>query len=63
VQVQQIISDLPSSIQTLLFSATIPLEAFNVMDQFMRDPVRILVKPKELTLDGISQFYVNVEEE
>merc|ERR1719478_1546005 len=29
----------------------------------MRDPVRILVKRAELTLDGIKQFYVAVEKE
>merc|ERR1712244_116839 len=31
--------------------------------RFMRDPVRILVKDNELTLDGIKQFYVAVERE
>jgi superfamily II DNA/RNA helicase len=29
----------------------------------MRDPVRILVKQEELTLEGIRQFYINVEKE
>lgn len=29
----------------------------------MREPVRILVKKEELTLDGIKQFFVNVERE
>jgi len=29
----------------------------------MRDPVRILVKKDELTLEGIKQFYVSVEKE
>ena len=29
----------------------------------MRDPVRILVKKEELTLEGIRQFYVSVERE
>lgn len=28
--------------------------------KFMREPVRILVKRDELTLEGIKQFYVNV---
>merc|ERR1712178_182083 len=31
--------------------------------KFMRDPVRILVKRDELTLEGIQQFYVAVEQE
>ena len=29
----------------------------------MRDPVRILVKKEELTLEGIRQFYISVERE
>lgn len=31
--------------------------------KFMRDPVRILVKKDELTLEGIKQFYIAVEKE
>lgn len=31
--------------------------------KFMRDPVRILVKKQELTLEGIKQFYIAVEKE
>uniref|UniRef100_A0A8B9Z3U7 Helicase C-terminal domain-containing protein n=1 Tax=Buteo japonicus TaxID=224669 RepID=A0A8B9Z3U7_9AVES len=29
----------------------------------MREPIRILVKKEELTLEGIRQFYINVERE
>jgi translation initiation factor 4A len=29
----------------------------------MRDPVRILVKKDELTLEGIKQFYIAIEKE
>ena len=29
----------------------------------MRDPVRILVKKDELTLEGIKQFYIGTERE
>ncbi|KAF2850835.1 P-loop containing nucleoside triphosphate hydrolase protein [Plenodomus tracheiphilus IPT5] len=34
-----------------------------VTTKFMRDPVRILVKKDELTLEGIKQFYIAVEKE
>ncbi|KAG0096629.1 translation initiation factor eIF4A [Podila epicladia] len=34
-----------------------------VTTKFMRDPIRILVKKDELTLEGIKQFYVAVEKE
>jgi superfamily II DNA/RNA helicase len=59
-QTQEIFKYLSPGIQCLLFSATIPLEAFNIMEAFTHDPVKILVKAEELTLDGISQFFVNV---
>merc|ERR1711890_162006 len=34
-----------------------------VTSRFMREPIRILVKKEELTLEGIRQFYVSVERE
>ena len=34
-----------------------------VTTRFMREPIRILVKKEELTLEGIRQFYVEVERE
>ena len=37
-----------------------PAEVLDVTKRFMRDPIRILVKKEELTLDGISQFFVEV---
>lgn len=40
-----------------------PPEVMAVSESFMRDPVRILVKQEELTLEGIRQFYVQVERE
>lgn len=40
-----------------------PAEVLEVTKRFMRDPVRILVKKEELTLEGIRQFYVFVEKE
>lgn len=53
----------PNDIQIALFSATMPLEVLYLTKKFMRDPVQILVKDKELTLDGIKQFYVYIEKE
>merc|ERR1712188_245977 len=34
-----------------------------ITDKFMREPVQILVKREELTLEGIKQFYVMVDRE
>ena len=40
-----------------------PAEVLEVTKKFMREPVRILVKRDELTLEGIKQFYIAVERE
>merc|ERR1712194_469197 len=40
-----------------------PLDVLEVTQRFMRDPVRILVKKAELTLEGIKQFYIAVDKE
>jgi translation initiation factor 4A len=60
-QVQEIFSYFNEELQILLFSATFSLSVFNLVDRFIRDPVRILVKTDKLTLEGIRQFYVNTQ--
>jgi len=50
-------------IQVVLVSATLPHEVLEMTTKFMNDPVRILVKRDELTLEGIKQFFVAVEKE
>ncbi|XP_065347770.1 eukaryotic initiation factor 4A-I-like isoform X2 [Cloeon dipterum] len=52
-----------ADVQVILLSATMPDDVLNVSKCFMRNPVRILVKKEELTLEGIKQFFVNVERE
>ncbi|NXF87833.1 IF4A1 factor, partial [Eubucco bourcierii] len=52
-----------SAPQVVLLSATMPLDVLEVTKKFMREPIRILVKKEELTLEGIRQFYINVERE
>merc|ERR1712054_597881 len=62
-QVYRIFKALPPAVQVCLFSATMPPEILDLTKKFMRDPVRILVKKEELTLEGISQFYVGLDRE
>jgi translation initiation factor 4A len=62
-QIYDIFRLLPSSTQVVLLSATMPAEVLEVTKKFMRDPIRILVKKEELTLEGIKQFYIAVEKE
>ncbi len=47
--------------QVGLFSATFPNELLEITDKFMNNPERILVKKEQLTLEGISQYYINVK--
>ena len=61
--VYDIFKFLPEDIQVCIFSATMPLEVLDVTKQFMREPLRILVKKDELTLEGIKQFFIAVERE
>jgi len=62
-QIYDIFRTLPSTVQTGLFSATMPPDALDITRKFMNNPVRILVKREELTLEGIKQFYIAVERE
>ncbi|KAJ3153383.1 translation initiation factor eIF4A [Geranomyces michiganensis] len=62
-QIYDVFQLLPPATQVVLLSATMPAEVLEVTKRFMRDPVRILVKRDELTLEGIKQFYVAVEKE
>jgi len=62
-QIYDIFRLMPENIQVVLLSATMPVEVLDVTKRFMREPIRILVKKEELTLEGIRQFYVNVDKE
>lgn len=61
-QVQDIFRYLRTNkLQVGLYSATMPKEFFDITQKFMDKPLKILVQADQLTLEGIKQFYVNVE--
>ena len=62
-QMYDIFTTLPKTVQVGLFSATMPPDALDITKRFMNNPIRILVKRDELTLEGIKQFYISVERE
>ncbi|TPP61011.1 Eukaryotic initiation factor 4A-II [Fasciola gigantica] len=62
-QIKEIYRFLPETAQIMLLSATMPKDMLEVTRRIMKDPVQILVKKEELTLDGIKQFFINVSEE
>jgi len=53
----------PETTRVALFSATLPEEVREVADRLLRDPVRILLPPERVTLEGIRQFYVEIEQD
>ena len=59
--IYNIIKTIPTSSQICLFSATIPDEIMELSDNFMKQPQKILVKKEALTLEGITQFYINIK--
>ena len=62
-QVYNIFQYMNNNIQVCLFSATLPPEVCALSDKFMRDPTRVLVKSDMLTLEGIEQYYVSIEDD
>ncbi|EIM23544.1 DEAD-domain-containing protein [Wallemia mellicola CBS 633.66] len=62
-QIYDIYRYLPPATQVVLFSATLPHDVLEMTTKFMTDPIRILVKRDEITLEGIKQFFVAVEKE
>ena len=59
--IYQIVQTIPETTQICLFSATIPDEILDLSTRFMNNPERILIKKEELTLEGITQFYINIK--
>jgi len=62
-QIYNIFQTFNKNIQVALFSATLPEYINSITAKFMRDPVKVYVKVERLTLEGISQFYVAVEDD
>mmetsp|Transcript_10387 Transcript_10387/g.28604 ORF Transcript_10387/g.28604 Transcript_10387/m.28604 type:complete len:435 (-) Transcript_10387:1210-2514(-) len=62
-QIYDIYRYIPPACQVVLMSATLPPTILDMTRKFMNDPIRILIKRDELTLEGIQQFYIDVEKE
>lgn len=63
VDVKRIIARMPAQKQTLLFSATMPLEVYNLAAVLLNKPVKISVSPEQPTVEAIRQqlYYVDRE--
>jgi translation initiation factor 4A len=62
-QVYRIFQHMPEDIQIGLFSATMPDELETLTEKFLRNPTKILVNAEELTLQGITQYFINIEDD
>lgn len=62
-QIYDIYKFLKAGVQVVIVSATLPTEILEMADEFMTEPVKILIKRDEITLDGIKQFFIPVEKE
>ena len=62
-QVYNIFQHLNKNVQLALFSATLPNNIYQITNKFMRNPVNICVKAESLTLEGIKQYYVAIEDD
>lgn len=53
----------PSTTRLALFSATMPQNVLEIAENYLNNPIRILLPPDEVTLDGIKQYFVELERE
>jgi translation initiation factor 4A len=62
-QVYNIFQYLNNDIQVALFSATLPENIYHVVNKIMREPIKISVKAEMLTLEGIGQYFIAVDDD
>lgn len=62
-QIREIFDDISKDCQVALFSATLSEHSKSIAKMILNNPLQILVKNAEVTLDGISQFFINVQRE
>uniref|UniRef100_A0A6A7FVX0 RNA helicase n=1 Tax=Hirondellea gigas TaxID=1518452 RepID=A0A6A7FVX0_9CRUS len=60
-QIFETFQSIGQKVQVCLFSATLDVPTINMSQKFLNDPVRIILKKAEVTLEGISQFYVELK--
>ncbi|MFC4354850.1 DEAD/DEAH box helicase [Chryseomicrobium palamuruense] len=60
--INTILSNVPDTRQTLLFSATMPGPIRKIANTFMKEPVEVKIKSKEMTVENIEQFFVKAAE-
>ena len=62
-QIYNVFKYLNKNVQIALFSATLPNNIFQITNKFMRNPVKICVKAESLTLEGIKQYFIAMNDD
>jgi superfamily II DNA/RNA helicase len=62
-QINEIIGSIDPQTQVCFFSATMPEQVLTITEQALSNPVKILIKNENVTLEGISQYYMNCKDE
>ena len=60
-QIYKIFQFMNNDIQIGLFSATMPEELNSLTSKFLRNPIKILIQKELLTLQGIAQFFIALD--
>lgn len=60
--IREILKSIPEEKQTLLFSATMPKEIRDIATNLMKDPKEVKIKAKELTVENIVQYFIEIPE-
>jgi len=53
----------PEKTRVALFSATMPPSVRTIAEKILNNPVRILIEPDAVRLEGIQQFYIDLDRE
>jgi len=53
----------PKETRVALFSATMPTEVVEFAEKLLNNPVKILIPPEDVTLEGIKQYFVELPRE
>lgn len=61
--IKKILQLVPEQRQTLLFSATMPKEIREIATTLMKNPIEIKIKAKELTVENIDQYFIEIPEQ
>lgn len=58
--IEWILEQIPSSLQTALFSATIPTSIQKIANKYLKNAKKVIINPKKGTVDAIEQVYTLV---